>query len=270
MAELWEAAMESLLSHPYRGMVDLRAVIDLICTCRAVEDIDPWPPIDEVRHNLCARDQDLAANTQVWERRTGGLAAVALIWDGEALISCLHPQDLSEQLAAQILTWGMARACDLARRHGERATLLTPIRADDDHAAALLERHGFIAENWSVLRMARSLVEPIPVPQLPAGFMLRPVTNEEELAAAAALYQVVFVARSSIVQDRLELNRATDGIRALDLVAVAPDGTFAAFCLCLAGLYGGAPRPSWPTLPKRTSSSRRRRCVRPGWMSPSR
>jgi mycothiol synthase len=232
--------METLVSRPYSGQADLEPVLDLVLKCRAVEDIDPWPPIYDLRHHLDAGGPERSADTRIWERHTGELAAISTIWDGMALIFCIHPQELSESLAAEILAWGVDRARTLARRHGERACLLVPIRDDDHQAAALLERHGFSAEDWTLLRMARPLALPIPAPHLPHGFALHAVRSARELAAATALYHDVFASGSSIVRDRLALMRESDYVEAADLVVEAPDGTFAAFCLCTVGTPGAS------------------------------
>ena len=228
--------METLVSRQYASQDDLHPAIDLVLTCRAVEQIDPWPPIYELRQHLRLDAQHGSANVQVWERQSGELAAIATIWDGMTLIFSIHPQELSEDLMAEILSWGIARARALARRVGERASLFVPIRADDRQAAALLERHGCSAEDWTFLRMERPLAEPIVAPCIPNGFTLRPVSSAQDLAAATVLYQDVFVAGSSIIRDRLALMRTSDHVQASDIVAVAPDGSLAAFCLCMAGL----------------------------------
>jgi mycothiol synthase len=206
-----------------------------VLKCRAVEAIDPWPPIYDLRHHLEAGGPERSADTRIWERRTGELAAISTIWDGMALLFWIHSQELSESLAVEILAWGVDRARTLARRHGERATLLVPIRDDDYQAAALLERHEFVGEEWVMLRMTRSLALPIPAPHLPEGFSLHAVRSARELAAATALYRDVFVSGSSIVRDRLALMRESDYVEAADLVVEAPDGSFAAFCLCTVG-----------------------------------
>jgi ribosomal protein S18 acetylase RimI-like enzyme len=210
----------------------------LVRTCRAVEAIDPWPPVYELRHHLDAGGPERSVDTRIWERRTGELAAISTIWDGMALLFCIHPQELSESLAVAILAWGVDRARTLARRHGERATLLVPIHDDDRQTTALLERHEFVGEEWVMLRMTRSLALPIPAPHLPEGFSLHAVRDAREFAAATALYRDVFVSGSSIVRDRLALMRESDHIEAADLVLEAPDDTFAAFCLCTAGTPG--------------------------------
>jgi mycothiol synthase len=229
--------METLVSRPYSSQDDLQPVIDLVLTCRAVEQIDPWPPIYDLRQHLRADGQAGSADVRIWERDSGELAAIATIWDGMSLIFYVHPEQPNEDLTAEILSWGITRARAIARRYGERATLFVPIESNDRQAAALLERHGWRAEDWTFLRMARALAEPIAAPHLPNGWMLRRVSSAPDLAAATALYQDVFVAGSSIMNDRLALTRASDDVQAIDLVAAAPDGSLAAFCLCTAGSF---------------------------------
>jgi len=231
--------MDTLISRPYAGQIDLQPVLELVRLCRAVEDYDPWPPFAEVRHFLRAKGNTPSADIQIWPRRRSALAAVAIFWDSEALLSYVHPEEPREEFLMQMVAWGMSQAYRLARRHGEQAILLVPICADDRHAAALLERNQLVAQDWSMLRMARSLDDPIPMPQVPPGFALRLATSQQELAAATALYQEVFGARSSVIRDRLALSRGASDIRALDLVAVAPNGALAAFCLCLADTHAG-------------------------------
>lgn len=226
--------METLISRPYAGPAELHRLIDLLLTSRAVESVDPWPPIHEMRHYLRAGGPDLLPNTRVWANRAGAPMAFATIWDGATLVMCVHPQAQSDELAAQIVEWAVERAREHGRASSEQPTLLVPVLAEDASTSALLQRHGFAAEDWSILRMGCRLDEPIPAPQLPAGFRLRPVASAEELAAAAAMHQEVFVAASTVVRDRLALSEGSQDIQAIDLVAETPDGAFAAFCLCSA------------------------------------
>jgi hypothetical protein len=144
--------MDPLMSRPYASQIDLRPVLEVVRLCRAVEDNDTWPPFAEVRHFLRAKGNMPSADIQIWVGTTGALAAVAIFWDSEALLSYVHPQVPREEFLMQMLAWGMAQACQLARRHGEQATLLVPICAADRLAAALLERNQLVAQDWSMLR----------------------------------------------------------------------------------------------------------------------
>jgi len=232
--------MGTLISRPYAGQLELRQVIELVHMCRALPDHDPWPPLAEVRHYLRALGNLPSADLQLWWHGAGALAAAGFVWDGEVLLAYIHPQEPREELLAEIVAWGITRARLLGRRNGEQPTLLVPICAGDRYAGALLERNRLVAQDWSILRMARSLADPIPIPQVPHGFAIRLAASQPDLAAATALYQEIFTAGSSVVQDRLALNRESAGVRAAELVAVAPNGVVAAFCMCLADLHFSA------------------------------
>jgi mycothiol synthase len=231
--------MEALTSRPAAGTDDLELVIDLLRACRAVEAIDPWPPLYEVRHHLRALGADQSAELRLWENRAGVLVAFATIWDGATLLSTIHPRAQCDDLSQQILAWGMARARECVRHCGEQAVLFVPIPADDRVNGALLERHGFIAEDWSILRMARPLEQLLPPPNAPDGFILRLAANEQELATAVAMHQGFSIAGPTIVRERLALLRKAADVVMPDLVAVAPDGELAAFCLCSMGHQDG-------------------------------
>lgn len=251
--------MGHLTSRPYAGPADFERTIDLVRVCRAEERVDPWPPLYELRQHL--RAGDAGAGCQLWEARSGHLAAFATIWEGATLLAAVHPQAECEDLDEQVLGWGLARARGMARQYGEQSALLVPALDDDRRAAELLERHGFRREDWAILRMARRLDEPFAEPALPPGFALRPVTSELELAAVEALHQEVFVAGATLARDRLAPERDAEDFRASDLVVVAPGGELAAFCLCSTGRECGSrhdARDGWIDLVGTRPAYRRR------------
>jgi hypothetical protein len=140
--------MKALKSRLYLSIGDLERVIELLCTSRAVEAIDVWPPVYELRRHLRSTDSPGAADTRVCESREGAVAAFATIWDDTPLIACIHPQVHCDALSQEILLWGLALTRELGLIHGERAGLFVPIRVDDHRSGALLERHGFVPEGW--------------------------------------------------------------------------------------------------------------------------
>ena len=110
--------METLVSRPFTSQTDLQPAIELVSTCRAVEAIDPWPPIYDLRERLRLRTQYRSEDTQIWARHEGELAALATIWDGMALIFAIHPRSLSEELTTEILAWGMLVAAGIGLGSG--------------------------------------------------------------------------------------------------------------------------------------------------------
>jgi mycothiol synthase len=84
--------------------------------------------------------------------------------------------------------------------------------------------------------MRRSLSEPLPPAELPAGYTLRALRGDEELAAWVEAFNESFVDAWDFHPQTLEdarhfLRGDPCYRRELDLVAEASDGTIAAFCL---------------------------------------
>jgi ribosomal protein S18 acetylase RimI-like enzyme len=229
-----EMAMMSLSSRPYAGTTDLEPLIDLLLLCRTSADLDPWPPIREIRWRLCSTTPAILADTRIWEDSTGAVQAFASLWDGEILLCCVHPRAQSDDQLEQMLAWAQARAQQHGARYGELAMLCVPLRDTNARDGDLLERRGFTLEAWSTLRMARSLHTPIQAPAIPEGFTIRHLAGTCELAAIVELHQAAF-STTSAGDERLVLMQDSAYLPDLDLVAIAPDGTFAAFCICSIG-----------------------------------
>jgi len=80
--------------------------------------------------------------------------------------------------------------------------------------------------------MVRSLAEPIPRPHAPSGFLISHVTSEQEAEALVALHRAAFGTEHMTVEERLAMMRVPEYDAELDLLAIAPGGRFAAYCLC--------------------------------------
>ncbi|WP_094674670.1 GNAT family N-acetyltransferase [Hydrocoleum sp. CS-953] len=101
--------------------------------------------------------------------------------------------------------------------------------------AALLESCGFKIERY-LLTMERALTEPIPEAKFPEGFTLKNIDNEADAAAWAEMFNQTFIDHWNhqditveFVKNKLNNSKYQPE---LSLVAVAPDGTFAALCDC--------------------------------------
>jgi mycothiol synthase len=99
----------------------------------------------------------------------------------------------------------------------------------------VLERHGFSPVRYW-FKMARDLNEPIPEPQLPEGFILRHVQDEKDGELWVDVFNWSFIDHWNHHDLSMEEYRhyvsSPKYNKERDLVAVAPDGTFAAFCFC--------------------------------------
>jgi ribosomal protein S18 acetylase RimI-like enzyme len=71
----------------------------------------------------------------------------------------------------------------------------------------------------------------IPEPDLPAGFVIRSLAGESEVEQYVSLHRTAFDSNNMTIPWRLRTLRSPLYDPALDLVAVAPDGQLAGFCI---------------------------------------
>ncbi len=232
-----EAGMPTTM-RPYTGAeADLRAMGDLLLVCRAAAPIDDYPPLAELRALLDPASPERKVEAALWEDGGGRPIAFAYLEPRAVLFFYLHPDRLPadddrrrDGIVAEILAWASARG-----RAAGYEQLYSPAREDDAARITLLQRHGFAPHHWVTIRMTRPLAAPLPEPQYPAGFTVRPVAGEEEVEAHVALHREAFDSANPTVAHRLSVMRDPEYRPDLDLVAVAPDGALAGFCLCSIG-----------------------------------
>lgn len=103
--------------------------------------------------------------------------------------------------------------------------------ADDVERREALARHGFVEPGEQLQFMARDLAERPELPLLPEGFRYRTVTAAD-LADRVAIHREVW-APSRVTESSYAQVQAQWPYRgSLDCVVEAPDGRFAAYCLC--------------------------------------
>ncbi|HXQ32769.1 MAG TPA: GNAT family N-acetyltransferase [Anaerolineales bacterium] len=101
---------------------------------------------------------------------------------------------------------------------------------DLEHAG--FESQANVGENsWSQVLMEHSMQLPADT-RLPENFRIRPLNGKHEVDAYVALHRAVFESKNMTVEWRSRTLDHPEYIPELDLVAVAPDGQLAAFCIC--------------------------------------
>lgn len=100
------------------------------------------------------------------------------------------------------------------------------------HARMLAELGFTPSQEGSLIVNARSLSVPIPEPALPTGVIIRPPTGEHELDRRAQLHATVWHP-SKVTPEGYRITRSAPGYDAtLDMVAVMPEGSLGAYCIC--------------------------------------
>ncbi len=220
--------MSILTPRPYTGPADLQAMIDLTQALRA-RGQKVYPIATDLYEELADTDAQVAA--RLWENAQGELVGFAYVNQYQNLVEVFDADEITPDLEAEMVAWVVSA---MQRRNQER-NYTHPLDAyvleDDLARQAFLERHGFQRTAETSILLGRSLDQPIPEPHLPPGFAIRPMGGEAEVEAYVALHRAAFDTDNMTVEYRRTIMNAPDYIPELDLVAVAPNGELAAFCV---------------------------------------
>lgn len=222
-----------ITNRPYAGERDLQRVLDFRRACSTRETMGDYPTVSDLRALLASSLLELRKNVRLWEDTEGKLIAFAIVHLPYCnLYFYIHPGIQDHALEAEIIEWGLVRARAFGQAYDQPVTLDTSCRDNNPERIALLECHGFVCQEEQMVYMERALAEPIPEPDFPEGFIVRHPRGEHEVEAYVAMHHEAFKTRNMTVQHRLSMLRSPDYRPELDLIAVAPDGTCAAFCVC--------------------------------------
>src|SRR5438034_7323919 len=205
---------------PYAGEADLLAVTELLLACQALDHPKNLPTAADLRSELLASPSlDPERNTHLWQDAAGRVRAFAMVWLPYLyLVFFVHPCEQGTDIEAQIITWAIERTQEIARERGEGVHLRARPHEGDVLRIALLERHGFLREDWYALRLNRMLDEPLLEPRLPPGFTIRHVAGEHEVEAYVALHRDAFGTTRMTIEERLAMMRDPEYRSELDLV----------------------------------------------------
>lgn len=181
-------------------------------------------------------------NLRLWVDERGELGAYAVVHMPWRNLLFDAAPEARGQVEAQIIRWGAEYS--LANPGEDGAALDTACPAEDTARHELLLAGGFVLQEGQTLHLLRSLSEPIQAPVFPEGFTVRgaPAQGwEAEAPLYAELHRDAFGTQYMTTEERLEIMREPGYRPELDLVAVAPDGTWAAFVVGNFDLENPAP-----------------------------
>jgi len=221
--------MSGLISRTYRGPEDLQAMTHLLQLLRQ-RGQKVYPVATDLFEELA--DAQVQAGARLWVDASGELAGFAYVSQWQNLVDAFSADEFTPAIEQELMDWAVNVMAERNRVKGEHLTLDASTLEDDPARVALLERHGFIRQAETSLLLARSLELPFPDPQLPPGFTIRPMAGEPELEAYVALHRAAFGTENMTLDYRRSIMSAPGYQPELDLVAVAPDGSLTAFCVC--------------------------------------
>ena len=221
--------MDHLTSRGYAGPEDLQAMIALTQALRTGGQT-VYPIATDLFEELAEPETQVSA--RLWESDDGSLAGFAYVNRWQNLVDVFTAVEFTPAIETELIDWVVSAVQRRNQEEGLTLTLDASSLESDHSRLAFLERHGFERQAESSLLMACPLTQPFPEPRLPPGFSIRPMGGEGEIEAYVALHRAAFGTENMTVAYRQTIMSAPDYLPELDLVAVAPNGELAAFCVC--------------------------------------
>ena len=218
--ELW---MAHHFTQNYSSDGDIARIINFIEAVRSSLCINEYPSARELPELLTLPANQ--ATSQLWSDSDGNLIGFAYVDAFHTLRFDLDWQLQDPTLEQAILAWG--EACLV----GKHPFLYVTSHNADQQRLNFFKRYQFTQRPESIIHMACSLDSALPEPSIPNGFTIRSVTGEAEAAAVAALHRAAFGTPHMTTERRLHMMRSHSYDPDMDLVAVTPDGTLAAYAM---------------------------------------
>jgi mycothiol synthase len=232
-----------MLSHRSATSTDIPAILALADCCEATDQLNR--PLSEADLTSPLWGESPAFNWQLWHDDAGMLVAFARLRlspptsqpiEGRFWLY-VHPDWRVQGLEGDMIAWAETQTHAYAQAHNPLGDfrLFTAARSDKQERIDLLAEQGFRPVRY-FFTMHRSFDVPLVEPHLPAGFTIRPVNAPQDIPAYVALGNAAFAEHWGH-HDETEADKSHQmqepGYRPdLDLLAIAPTGDFAGFCLC--------------------------------------
>ena len=219
--------MNQISSQIYKDKKDFQVIIDLLGKNRSPEHLNDYPAKVDIEEDLASAE--VGANTRLWFDDNQPIA-----W---AYVDNFHnlrwelDSRYGELIGGQIVDWGEACIRKMLV-NGQSTTLNASCREDYAERITFLHRYGFRETEDISITMVRDLSEPIPEPNLPPGFIIRPIAGIQEAKSVAAMHRAAFGTEYMTTENRLAIMNTSEYNSSLDLVVIAPDGMIAANCIC--------------------------------------
>lgn len=219
-------------SRPFNMATDLSRVVEFITAAYQQQPESGYVHLGDLLWRLYQNTVfDPAQHIRLWETENEQLLGFAWHEEPDGIIVQIHPQLRGVGVLEQpMIEWG-ATQVDATSSAGD-GHLWTRLCDTDSATITALVAAGFERDESYALKMRCVLDASVPPPQVPDGFTIRAVDDEDEWAARVALHQEVWHPSAVTLPAYRRLRQAPGYRSDLDLVIAAPDGRLAAYCLC--------------------------------------
>jgi ribosomal protein S18 acetylase RimI-like enzyme len=217
----------------YSGETDLRTMAGLVHVYAA----DDLHAVD-LPYRLSSWALDFPENIRLWHAEDGSLLGWAVMQTPFWTIDYAYRPAAGPALHQEIVAWADARAAEIVGLPSGHPAWYVAVFADQLERMRDLEAAGFVSQasagedSWSQVLLQHSTRARLDDPSSPAGITIRPLSGPEEAPAYVELHRTVFESKNMTEAWRVRTLHRPEYVQDADLVAVAPDGRLAAFCIC--------------------------------------
>lgn len=221
-----------IMERTFSGDADLRQMAELVRKFPS-ENIH----IVDLPYRLSSWSFDYPENIRLWTDENGQMLAWAILQVPFWKIDYAYNPEFQNILHPQILRWADEQASKITSTPSGHPSWFVAVLASQTDRIRDLEGIGFtsqenVGENsWTQVLMQHSMQIPDEI-KLANGFHIRPLNGANEVEAYVDLHRAVFESKNMTIEWRNRTLQRPEYSPELDLVAVAPNGQLAAFCIC--------------------------------------
>ena len=221
-----------IMERTFSGDADLRQMADLVRKFPK-ENLH----LVDLPYRFSSWSFDYPENIGLWTNEQDELLGWAVLQIPFWTIDYAFHPEFHHELHTQILRWADEQASKIAgTASGHPAWFVAVLASQTDRIRDLEEikftSQANVGENsWSQVLMEHSMQIAAEI-NLADGFHIRPLNGASELDAYVDLHRAVFESTNMTVAWRKRTLQRPEYVPELDLVAVAPNGQLAAFCVC--------------------------------------
>ena len=236
-----------LKARGYAGNEDLPAMCDLLNLVDKHDDLDDgYASPDDWRTYIDDPQTVKERDIRIWEDESGRMVGFGKLWIAKQdekpetdvyFMMRVHPDVRNQGLEEEMFQWAEGQAGSVAQERGQQGKVRTGMTIGTPEAVTyaedVLKRNGYEPVRYW-FKMARDLNEPIADPVFPEGFTVRHTEGPAEAEKWIDVFNNSFIDHwnhhdETVESHRFWLENNPNYNKERDLVAIAPDGTWAAF-----------------------------------------
>lgn len=211
----------------YQGEDDYARLRELLVQSYAIGGAPVYGTVGDLDWWRFTKDDPEAITTsRLWLDEQG--AAIGFGWLSDNRVEVMvHPH--RHEIEESIFEWAEEERNDDAP--GEQLSLLACADVTDEIRNEIFTRRGYKRQDSHYIYRQRSLADPLPERPLAEGYTIRDMTGDADVTARIDAHRSAFAPSRMTVEKHRAVMQSSTYRPDLDLVAVAPDGSYAAFCI---------------------------------------